>query len=443
MPALERAFLAEQAVDRAAKSRAAVSRRQIEGFRHPGGPLPGHPGYVREAFVYLGLPSDGCAGLQHFVQRLPRAGRLRTGDYPGDARTGDRKLIALDDLLVEDDPRMRSNVCVRIKGTFPSRAALLAAVARCGAPVPNHAPNFTDAAGLHDPHLIWRVLEPVSTGEKSSKKAIRRFARIEAGFTKMLLPIGADPAGIGSLVMRNPCCPYWSDGALAVEPYTLVPDKRPGAGGYIALLPFLDRAAARMRPPPLAPEDRRVRLSEAGRKGGKASSAARGAATLGAVVDAIRRLAVAGRRPTQAAVAAEIGRSERTVRWHWHAALALAEKPASKPPQDRRKDITSAPQARVVGAIPEIHRGPTPPDPHPGVRAGGGDTLWSFGGGRPGPRRTFPHPPPANAARRAPNPFLPSAAAGGAGGAATQSPGGARASPRAMTRRRPPPAGPP
>lgn len=54
-------------------------------------------------------------------------------------------------------------------------------------------------------------------------------------------------------------------------------------------------------------------------------------ATLGALISAARALIAAGRRPTQAAVAAEASRSEGTVRAHWPEVLAALGSPGEEP----------------------------------------------------------------------------------------------------------------
>lgn len=75
---------------------------------------------------------------------------------------------------------------------------------------------------------------------------------------------------------------------------------------------------ARTRQPCATPEERRAWEAAGQAKG----AATRRGATLAALVEAARRIAAAGERPTQAAVAGATGRSERTVRNHWPAVLA-------------------------------------------------------------------------------------------------------------------------
>ncbi len=130
----------------------------------------------------------------------------------------------------------------------------------------------------------------------------------------------------------------------------------------------------RARRPALPPEERGRRQSE----GATARNLAQGEETLARLVDAFRQLAMAGRQPTQTAVAAAVGISERQARRHWPTVLSTVATPvdpertetghpvpyvkkASLDGRAEKMDDEAVPAPRIDNPVPN----PPPPVPPP------------------------------------------------------------------------------
>ncbi|MCB4825358.1 replication initiation protein [Roseicella aerolata] len=242
--------LVEQRRARHAQLQADVRSRLSLGYRWPGGAVAGNPAYPRAAFSYAGLVSEEHPLLRLFVASTPRATRLRTGDTKARVDQVGQKLLALDSAYVTTVRAMRRVLRVELDHAFAGGfAALAAAVAACGVPLPNLAVGYLDPAGrLLNPHLIWLLEHPVAFTDKGGREPRRLWQAVLDGLTAGLLPIGADPGGrSNALHMKNPLSPLWDHGILAEAPYTLMPDTRDGAAGLEALAPALDLHGARAR----------------------------------------------------------------------------------------------------------------------------------------------------------------------------------------------------
>lgn len=242
--------LAEQRRARHAQLRAEVRSRLSLGYRWHGGAVAGNPAYPRAAFSYAGLVSEEHPLLRLFVASTPRAARLRTGDTKARVDQVGQKLLALDRAYVTTVRDMRRVLRVELDRAFDGGfAALAAAVAACGVPLPNLAVGYLDPAGrLLNPHLIWLLEHPVAFTDRGGQGPRRLWQAVLDGLTAGLLPIGADPGGrSNALHMKNPLSPLWDYRILAEAPYTLMPDTRDGAAGLDALAPALDLGGARAR----------------------------------------------------------------------------------------------------------------------------------------------------------------------------------------------------
>lgn len=96
-------------------------------------------------------------------------------------------------------------------------------------------------------------------------------------------------------------------------------------------------------------EERKARLAA----GARAAAAVKRGGTLAAIIDAAQRVQAVGAKPTQAAVAAATGKSERTVRTHWPEVIASldqgTQEPATSLPIVKKNACSPAPAG---GAVP-------------------------------------------------------------------------------------------
>lgn len=117
--------------------------------------------------------------------------------------------------------------------------------------------------------------------------------------------------------------------------------------------------------PKLMPEQVR-----AARQGGQERAAtSRRAKTLAAAVVAVLRIAATGARPTQAAVAAAIGRSDRALRPLWSEILAAAAAPEVCSPDDKKGAAGSVAADRLLSPAPLALPHPKAPFRRAGSRA--------------------------------------------------------------------------
>lgn len=236
-----KASFAERARERATTRQRLEQLRLAEGFTWAGGHVGGRMEYRRNALVYQGLVSDENPILKLFVTKTPRAHGLRTGETKAESSGTDSKLLALDCAYIETSKSMRGVFRVELDRTWPSWDALQAAIAACGVPQPNIAVAYQDQRGqVWRPHLLWLVAESVCFTEKASKRPQSAWKGALKGLTARLLPIGADPGGLANPHRhKNPLSPLWDRRILAVEPYVIAPDPRPGLASLAALRPYL------------------------------------------------------------------------------------------------------------------------------------------------------------------------------------------------------------
>lgn len=142
--------------------------------------------------------------------------------------------------------------------------------------------------------------------------------------------------------------------------------------------------------PTLPAEELTQRQAEAGRS----TADRRRAATLAAAVGAFRSLAATGARPTQAAVGAAIGRSDRALRPLWPEILAAAGEPEVRCPDDKKGAAGSAVSGDLLLPAPMPFpslSGPSTESTGLGLEGGGEQALMSHA--QPPPSRPWPVDP--------------------------------------------------
>lgn len=208
---------------RAAETKQAVNARMRYGYHWKGGSVGDNAAYHRDPFTYQGLVSDDHPILKKFVEKTPKAARLKTGHTKAESYGDPSKLIALDNVYVDANSQMRGVLRVELDQVCPSFQSLKTAIMMEGVPQPNLVVGYIDRKGqLHNPHLLWIIDHSVPFVGKGRFEFMGLYIAVLRALNAALLPIGADPRGLlNANRHKNPLSPLWDRAVIAETPYTL------------------------------------------------------------------------------------------------------------------------------------------------------------------------------------------------------------------------------
>lgn len=154
--------------------------------------------------------------LGAFGRGTDKGGQLRVGYDKGHLRApAQMKITALDAAYANHNPGMVSLIRIDIDGVFRSvqeyEARMLEALGGDRSMMPYVSTGRLRKDGTFEgPHAYWRLENPISTGENSHAAPIRLHLLVMRRLISRLLPLGADPGGLGNLYHgKNPFCEAW------------------------------------------------------------------------------------------------------------------------------------------------------------------------------------------------------------------------------------------
>lgn len=151
-----------------------------------------------------------------FARGTDKGGQLRVGYDKGHLReAAAMKITALDAAYANHNHGMVSLLRIDIDGVFRSvqeyETRLLEAFGGDVSLMPYISTGTLKANGVFErPHAYWLLTNPISTGENSRQAPIRLHQLVMRRLISRLLPLGADPGGLGNLYHgKNPFCEAW------------------------------------------------------------------------------------------------------------------------------------------------------------------------------------------------------------------------------------------
>lgn len=154
--------------------------------------------------------------LSAFGRGTDKGGQLRVGYDKGHLRApAQMKITALDAAYANHNHGMVSLLRIDIDGVFRSvqeyEARMLKALGGDQSMMPYISTGRLRKDGTFEgPHAYWRLEAPISTGENSHAAPIRLHQLAMRRLISRLLPLGADPGGLGNLYHgKNPFCEAW------------------------------------------------------------------------------------------------------------------------------------------------------------------------------------------------------------------------------------------